>query len=299
MTNISRNFNRGKSFRFDGAWDPRQVYKNDDVVQDFVTYKGVLYACKPTKDKVPCVAKVPHPDSAYWDSVIGGVAGGVFTPHVDENGNLTWTNDAGLVNPSKVNIQGPAGKSGVDGHTPVIGVRKRLNVNYWTVDGDWLLDEWGNMIPTTGKDGQNGGGTPGSGSGEDGITPLLDIKNEYWYVSYDNGVSWEKLYKSVGEDGEDGVTPQLRISNDEWYVSYDSRQTWLPIGRAVGDPGKDGRDGKDGKDGKDGADGEDGLSAYQIWLNAGNSGSEQDFLDSLKGGSGTQTVTNWDFWKTN
>jgi hypothetical protein len=95
------------------------------------------------------------------------------------------------------------------------------------------------------------------------------------------------------------VTPQLRISNDEWYVSYDSRQTWLPIGRAVGDPGKDGRDGKDGKDGKDGADGEDGLSAYQIWLNAGNSGSEQDFLDSLKGGSGTQTVTNWDFWKTN
>jgi hypothetical protein len=35
------------------------------------------------------------------------------------------------------------------------------------------------MIPTTGKDGQNGGDTPGSGSGEDGITPLLDIKNEY------------------------------------------------------------------------------------------------------------------------
>jgi hypothetical protein len=62
MTNISRNYNRGKSFRFDGTWDPRQLYKNDDFVQDFVTYKGVLYACK---SSVPCMAKVPHPDSAY------------------------------------------------------------------------------------------------------------------------------------------------------------------------------------------------------------------------------------------
>lgn len=30
-----------------------------------------------------------------------------------------------------------------------------------------------------------------------------------------------------------------------------------------------------------GSDGEDGLSAYQVWLNAGNTGTEQDFLDSL------------------
>lgn len=30
----------------------------------------------------------------------------------------------------------------------------------------------------------------------------------------------------------------------------------------------------------------DGLSAYQIWLNQGNTGTEQDFLDSLQGASG-------------
>lgn len=57
---------------------------------------------------------------------------------------------------------------------------------------------------------------------------------------------------------------------------------------------------KDGKDGKDGRDGKDsvstvienhtieqvpvkGDSAYQTWLNLGNSGTEQDFIDSLKG----------------
>ena len=39
-------------------------------------------------------------------------------------------------------------------------------------------------------------------------------------------------------------------------------------------------------DGTDGTDGTDGDSAYQVWLDEGNSGSEQDFLDSLKGGTG-------------
>jgi uncharacterized protein YjdB len=36
----------------------------------------------------------------------------------------------------------------------------------------------------------------------------------------------------------------------------------------------------------DGTDGNDGLSAYQIWLNAGNTGTELDFLESLKGKDG-------------
>jgi hypothetical protein len=38
-----------------------------------------------------------------------------------------------------------------------------------------------------------------------------------------------------------------------------------------------------GKDGKEGQTGETGKSAYQIWLEAGNTGTEQDYLDSLKG----------------
>lgn len=38
--------------------------------------------------------------------------------------------------------------------------------------------------------------------------------------------------------------------------------------------------------GKDGTSGSDGKSAYQIWLEAGNTGSEQDYLNSLKGKDG-------------
>ena len=52
-----------------------------------------------------------------------------------------------------------------------------------------------------------------------------------------------------------------------------------------GADGKDGRDGVNGKDGINGTNGRDGIdgkSAYQIWLDLGNSGSEQDFINSLK-----------------
>ena len=41
-----------------------------------------------------------------------------------------------------------------------------------------------------------------------------------------------------------------------------------------------------GKDGVIGKDGDPGKSAYQIWLDAGNTGSEQDYLNSLKGQDG-------------
>ena len=49
-----------------------------------------------------------------------------------------------------------------------------------------------------------------------------------------------------------------------------------------------GAKGQDGVNGKDGAKGSDGKSAYQIWLAAGNTGTEEDYLASLKGEQGIQ-----------
>ena len=40
--------------------------------------------------------------------------------------------------------------------------------------------------------------------------------------------------------------------------------------------------------GTDGTPGADGDSAYQVWLDAGNTGTEQEFLDSLKGADGNE-----------
>ena len=59
-----------------------------------------------------------------------------------------------------------------------------------------------------------------------------------------------------------------------------------------GEPGMDGAEGPQGEPGMDGAQGPQGepgemgiagASAYEIWLNLGNTGSEQDFIDYLSG----------------
>lgn len=57
---------------------------------------------------------------------INGANGATFTPAVDADGNLSWSNDAGLANPETVNIKGPQGKQGPAGYTPAKGT------DYWT-----------------------------------------------------------------------------------------------------------------------------------------------------------------------
>lgn len=44
-----------------------------------------------------------------------GENGATFTPSVDADGNLSWTNDKGLANPPVVNIKGPKGDAGEGG----------------------------------------------------------------------------------------------------------------------------------------------------------------------------------------
>ena len=130
---------------------------------------------------------------------------------------------------------GQNGADGKDGSTPVIGVAQDTDgVYYWTLNGEWLLDDNGNKLPVSGKDGQNG--TNGS-NGQDGAAGK-------------DGAD--------GQDGKDGITPQLKIEDGYWYISYDNGATWTQLGKATGEDGKDGADGEDGKDGQNGADGKDG-----------------------------------------
>lgn len=44
-----------------------------------------------------------------------GDDGATFTPSVDSDGNLSWSNNKGLTNPPTVNIKGPKGDNGVGG----------------------------------------------------------------------------------------------------------------------------------------------------------------------------------------
>ena len=141
---------------------------------------------------------------------------------------------------------GADGKDGQDGsaNAPVIGVAQDTDgVYYWTLNGEWLLDDNGNKLPVSGKDGQNG--TNGS-NGQDGA----DGKDGQDGEDGKDGAD--------GKDGKDGITPQLKIEEGYWFISYDNGATWTQLGKATGEDGKDGIDGKNGKDGQNGADGKDG-----------------------------------------
>lgn len=96
---------------------------------------------------------------------------------------------------------------GKDGSTPAISVRQDADgLWYWLLNGDWLLDATGKKIRAT------------------GITPQMKIEDEYWYISYDNGKTWEKLEKATGEDGKDGKDGDdgdaffKSVSQDDQYV---------------------------------------------------------------------------------
>ena len=83
---------------------------------------------------------------------------------------------------------------GQDGKSPSVGVKAGSDgVYYWTLDGQWLRDDSGNKIPATGPD------------GKDAVAPKLQIKEGYWYISYDDGKTWENIGKAAGEDGVDGA----------------------------------------------------------------------------------------------
>ena len=59
-----------------------------------------------------------------------GTNGATFTPSVDTEGNLSWTNDKGLANPATVNIKGPKGDAGEGG----AGGDSSLFITHFTVD---------------------------------------------------------------------------------------------------------------------------------------------------------------------
>lgn len=91
------------------------------------------------------------------------------------------------------------GKDGAD--APVISVDEFEGKYYWVqIIGEtksWLTDKNGAKIPVT---------------GDDGITPILKVNTEgYWVISYDRGITFELLLdetnnpvKAVGKDGADG-----------------------------------------------------------------------------------------------
>lgn len=96
-------------------------------------------------------------------------------------------------------VNGADGKDGVDGKdavAPVIGIKEEEGVYYWTIDGEFVLNN-GQKVPVTGKD---------------GLTPQFKIQDGKWYVSFD-GNTWNAVPVTGTEK------PELVMSEtDDEYV---------------------------------------------------------------------------------
>src|SRR5574344_1535271 len=144
----------------------------------------------------------------------------------------------------KNGTNGTDGTNGKDGVTPVIGVAKYTDGNYyWTLDtgsgAQWLKDASGNMVRTTGDKGETGAT---GATGDTGAT---------------------------GASGKDAIAPQVRINSDtnEWEISTDGGSTWTSMG--VKATGATGATGETGATGATGATGEKGAQGDAVFASQG------------------------------
>ncbi len=138
---------------------------------------------------------------------------------------------------SVVVYNGKDGADGKDAVIPTISVAKDTDgYYYWTIDGEWLLID-GAKVRASAKDGADGKDGVDGADGKDGVDGA-DGKDGVDGTDGKDGVD--------GKDGADGITPQFKIENNYWYISYDNGTTWEKLGKATGSNGLDGVNGNDG-----------------------------------------------------
>ncbi|MCF0172514.1 MAG: hypothetical protein HUJ91_02095 [Bacteroidales bacterium] len=103
---------------------------------------------------------------------------------------------------------GKDGTNGIDGHSPQISVsRANDGLWYWVLDGKWMENIDGEKIVA---------------SAQNGVTPKLKIQNDWWYVSYDEGLTWSIMGKAKGEQGpagSDATSPVKKVDvSNPYYV---------------------------------------------------------------------------------
>lgn len=117
-----------------------------------------------------------------------------------------------------------------------------------------------------------------------GITAVNINASGQLVITYSDSET-ENVGKIVGDNGKSAY--EIAVANG--YTGSESE--WLAsLKGATGDPGPKGETGATGAAGNDGTDGVNGASAYEIWLSLGNSGTESEFISSLKGEQGPQGV---------
>lgn len=143
---------------------------------------------------------------------VDGENGATFIPSVDEEGNLSWSNDKGLDNPSTVNIKGADGKNGEQGIQGDKGDPFTYE-DFTEAQLESLRGPQG-LQGVPGKDGIDGKNGVNGKDGSDGKSAYqswLDLGNtgtEQDFIDSLRGSQGEKGQDGVnGTNGQDGYTP--------------------------------------------------------------------------------------------
>lgn len=132
-----------------------------------------------------------------------GDDGTTFTPSVDANGNLSWTNDGSLENPETVNIKGAQGESATVQVGTVTTGAAGTNASV-TNSGTENAAVFDFIIPK-GED------------GVDGTTPNIGANGNWFIGDEDTNVKAAGTDGTDGTDGTNGVTPHIG-ENGNWFI---------------------------------------------------------------------------------
>lgn len=156
----------------------------------------------------------PYPDIfSQWENEVNAVKkilldardagefdGATYTPSVDDEGNLSWTNDKGKVNPPTKNIKG---------YSPSIAV-KEITGGHQLVITDYAGSQTVDVLNgTNGKDGD---------AGDDGVSPTVatEAVTDGTKVTISDKNGSKSFVVSNGEDGtdgQDGVSPTITVTD--------------------------------------------------------------------------------------
>ncbi len=255
----TKDFYKGTSFRYNYEWSPGTHYFHDEYIIDFVSHNGIMYVCKETVESYSS----PNIDTAHWAYIMEGQKGDkgemgtIFVPTVDGNGNISWSNDAGLPNPETMNIkgnkgdtgergeQGIEGKQGLRGFTglqgptgprgvglqyiwdgTLLGVKRDNDSDYVYVDlrGPQGIRGLQGSKGNTGQRGEKGD------TGERGPAIMLrnitDSSDNITIQSSYDGLIWNDLVSLEELRGEPGHQVQLRQGTTSIEWKYSNETVW-------------------------------------------------------------------------
>ena len=142
-------------------------------------------------------------------STIDGEDGATFTPSVDSKGNLSWSNNKGLTNPTTVNIKGGKGDKGEQGIQGEQGEKGDTGVGVKSITSTYNTADGGtSVITVTLTDGSESTFNVKNGSkGSTGSQGKQGIQGE-------KGEPGEKGDK--GDKGNDGLTTAISVNGNTY-----------------------------------------------------------------------------------